>query len=203
MEPRKIAKLILKGAGAVVIPLGITYVILRGFFGFLAKLVGPTTTWLVTERLGLGGPLAQFAMDLVVVLALIAICFLAGILVSDRRVRKLFERIRKLLLLTVPGYPILDSLVSGMANAEGQSNNLVPVLAKFGDYSQIAFKIENVSDNHVALYLPGSPNPWSGSVVYAETERIQPLDMSMYQAVSLIKALGQGSKDLLRKTRMT
>ena len=43
------------------------------------------------------------------------------------------------------------------------------------------------------VYLPGAPNPWSGSVVYVTADRVERLDMSVSEAVKNIRTLGRGS----------
>jgi uncharacterized membrane protein len=45
----------------------------------------------------------------------------------------------------------------------------------------------------VAVYLPGAPNPWSGTVVYVTQERVKHLPMSVSEVVRNIWMLGKGS----------
>jgi uncharacterized membrane protein len=47
----------------------------------------------------------------------------------------------------------------------------------------------------VVVYLPGAPNPWSGSVAYFNSERVKRLEMSVTQAVKNIQGIGRGSAD--------
>ena len=63
---------------------------------------------------------------------------------------------------------------------------------RFDDNAQIAFEVER-SGNNVVVYIPGAPNPWSGSVAYFNVERVKRLDMSVSQTISSIKRIGHGS----------
>jgi uncharacterized membrane protein len=45
----------------------------------------------------------------------------------------------------------------------------------------------------VVVYLPGAPNPWSGSVAYFNSERVKRLEMTLSQAVKNIQRIGRGS----------
>ena len=46
---------------------------------------------------------------------------------------------------------------------------------------------------NVVVFLPGAPNPWSGSVVYVSEDRVEPLDMLPQDAIKNIRVLGRGS----------
>jgi len=67
------------------------------------------------------------------------------------------------------------------------------VIVKFDDNAQIAFEIERTERGNVVVYLPGSPNPWSGSVGYFEEDRVERLEMSVPDAINNIRHLGRGS----------
>ena len=47
----------------------------------------------------------------------------------------------------------------------------------------------------VAIYLPGAPNPCSGSVGYFDPSRIEPLDMTVPEVVRIIKRLGKSTSE--------
>ena len=49
---------------------------------------------------------------------------------------------------------------------------------------------------NVVVFLPGAPNPWSGSVVYVSEDRVESLDMAPIDAVKNIRVLGRGSAKL-------
>lgn len=50
---------------------------------------------------------------------------------------------------------------------------------------------------HVAVFVPGAPSPWSGSVYFMTEDRIKPLDASIKTAMGCVKRLGMGSNALL------
>jgi uncharacterized membrane protein len=73
---------------------------------------------------------------------------------------------------------------------------MTPVLVTLDDYKQIAFEVERTAGGNVVVYLPGAPNPWSGSVVYVSEDRVEPLDMQPQDAIKNIRVLGRGSEKL-------
>ena len=82
---------------------------------------------------------------------------------------------------------------SSFVDAENAAEDLIPVIARFDDNAQLAFEIERTSGGNVVLYLPGAPNPWSGSVIYMPTARVEHLNMKTHEAIKLIRVLGKGS----------
>jgi uncharacterized membrane protein len=63
---------------------------------------------------------------------------------------------------------------------------------------QLAYLLEALHDGWVAVFVPQSPTPMSGNVIYAEAARVQTLDLSMSEAMQLVKRLGIGSAEKLR-----
>ena len=74
-------------------------------------------------------------------------------------------------------------------------------MVQFDDYSQIAFEIERAPGGKVALYLPGAPSPWSGTVAYVDPDRVRPLSMTIREALTNIRMLGSGSVAYTQRTK--
>ena len=139
----------------------------------------------------------DIALIQVIAAALILlVCFLAGLVaragLADRLTRGLEERI----LSRVPFYHFVKGLTSSVAEAE-QDQSIKPVLARFDDHAQIAFEIERTDGGDIVVYLPGAPNPWSGSVCVMTADQVTPLEASMLAVLQNIKQLGKGTKSLL------
>jgi uncharacterized membrane protein len=52
------------------------------------------------------------------------------------------------------------------------------VVVRFDDSWSIAFEIERVDDDRVAIFLPGAPDPWSGSMCVVTADRVALLQKS-------------------------
>ena len=70
---------------------------------------------------------------------------------------------------------------------------LFPSLSVSMTVPRSVFEIERTPAGDVVVYLPGAPNPWSGTVVFVEQSRVEKLDMSVADAIRSIQALGRGS----------
>ncbi|MCK5913700.1 MAG: hypothetical protein KAG12_07455, partial [Desulfuromusa sp.] len=53
----------------------------------------------------------------------------------------------------------------------------------------------------VVVFLPGSPNPWSGSVAYFREDRIRTLNLTVPEAIKKIRLLGRGSVQYCEQPR--
>ena len=73
-----------------------------------------------------------------------------------------------------------------------------PVLARFDDSWQIALEVERIPGGVVTIYLPGAPDPWSGSVCFVTEDRIQPLELTLPPVLRILKGIGKGSNEHLR-----
>ena len=134
------------------------------------------------------------AARLVGVAFLIAICFVAGLLAKTRQGRSVVGWLEQTILLKVPGYAALKKMGEGVAGLEGANE---VVLARIEDAWQISFLIERATDGQVVVFVPGAPNPRSGSVYVMTPDRIRAVDMSMREAIHCLPRLGKGTAALM------
>lgn len=59
--------------------------------------------------------------------------------------------------------------------------------------------IEEIEGENYAVYIPGAPNPMSGSVYILEKERIKRTNIPMRDAMKCLRGLGVGSNKLLKE----
>ncbi|MGB0963684.1 MAG: hypothetical protein ACPGVY_13400, partial [Mycobacterium sp.] len=98
-------------------------------------------------------------------------------------------------------FSFVKSFGDNLQSSEECAENFIPVVVQFDEYSQIAFEIEREADGgKVALYLPGAPSPWSGTVAYVAPERVERLSMSLREALTNIRMLGSGSLAYAKRT---
>ncbi len=131
-------------------------------------------------------------------IALIVIfCFLAGLFAKTSYSKKIGNWLETAILSNVPGYTFIKSMGESMVGLEKEDGQQL-VLARIEDAWQIAFLVERLEQGHVAVFVPGAPSPWSGSVYFMTEDRIKPLDASIKAAMGCVKRLGMGSNALLR-----
>jgi uncharacterized membrane protein len=133
-------------------------------------------------------------VDILAVLLMIISCFLAGLLARGPRAQKVSSTIDEKLLMAIPAYAFLKGFAGSMSDLD---DVLKPVMVKLDDSAQIGLEVERKVGGLVAVYLPGSPSPWSGSLVYATEDRVDPLNLTVPQTFKLLRVMGRGSGDIL------
>lgn len=153
---------------------------------------------------------------------LVLACFVCGVLAQRSLARNFTQSIEKYLLMLFPRYAIFKEQISGNIRDETYKNRLQPVLVRFNDHSQLAFEVTEAPlqraatqpqpakqtratepsspEDLVAVYLPGSPDPWAGTVVLVTTDQITPLATDFLTACGTFEQLGSGMRQLIENT---
>ena len=74
---------------------------------------------------------------------------------------------------------------------------LKTVLVSFDDHQLIAVEVERLDDGRVVVFLPGAPDPWSGSVVLVSPDRVAALPVEIGAMHRALKGIGRGSAALM------
>jgi len=139
---------------------------------------------------------AQIAIaDIIGLLLLAIVCFLAGLIARTSLASRTVQRAEANFLWHLPGYAFTKGITDSLSSEEGVSS-LQPVSCRLDDSWQIGFEVERLSDGRVVVYLPGAPNPWSGSILLIDADRVDVLDTTMMAAVSCLRKLGHGTGQL-------
>ena len=130
-------------------------------------------------------------INLLVLLAIVLICFIAGLIARSAGAKRMLRSLEAT-MLAIPGYAFIKGVTDSISHTEEAAKSFLPVLVRFDDNAQIAFEVERTGDN-VVVYIPGAPNPWSGSVAYFNAGRVKRLEITVSQAVRSIQKIGRGS----------
>lgn len=168
------------------VPFVVVLLILGKAFAITRAAAAPIAGAIGVDRVG-----AFALIDLLAVLLLVGVCWLAGHLATSRRGRALYETFDERLLNLFPRYGFVKSMTESLATGKDDAT-LPVVLVRFDDQSQLAFEVER-SDVQVVVFLPGSPDPWSGAVSLVSPDRVQRLDVDFKTAVKSIRLLGRGA----------
>jgi uncharacterized membrane protein len=169
------------------VPLFIVTIVLAKAHGLMAKVAKPFSALIPLDSIG-GVALA----NILAILAILLCCLIVGIIAKGDAAKRLLKAIEEKLLVT-PAYAFVKGVTDSLISSEEAAKAFVPVIVKFDDNAQIAFEIERSEKGNVVIYLPGSPNPWSGSVVCFQEDRVERLDMTVPEAINNIRHLGRGS----------
>jgi uncharacterized membrane protein len=138
------------------------------------------------------------AMDkLIWVFLLLLACFSAGLLAKTLIAKRLVTWIESSVLQYVPGYTFIKSIGKTATGFEEQDMKIV--LVKVDDGWQFSFLIEQVNESLYTVFIPNSPDTWSGSVYHVRKDNIIWTDISQKHVIHCLRQMGFGSADLLKK----
>jgi uncharacterized membrane protein len=133
----------------------------------------------------------------IAVLIVLAVSFVAGIVVRTGpglRAKNTFERS---VLERVPGYALVRGLTAGVSGDE-RDGAFRPALVEIEDALAPGFIIEELEDGRYTVLVPSVPTPAAGSLLILARERVHPLDVPFTQAVRVISKWGAGAGELAR-----
>lgn len=174
----------------VIVPLIITYLVLRFLFTSIDGILSPwLEKWLGYYRPGLG------------ILVTLLLILLAGILtrgIVGSRLINYWEKFLTALPLVRTIYSAAKQLLISVAGPQtGDFNRVVIVpYPRVGVYA-FAFAAESVSleksdieGDYVAVFIPSTPTPFTGFVVIVNKEDIYPTDITIEEAIKFLVSGG-------------
>ena len=179
------------GGLVFLVPVVVLVMILAKAAGLMMMVAEPMAAWVPIDAIG-GVALA----NVIAVLAVVLICFIAGLVARAAFLRATVEGLESKVLSKVPGYVIIKGMLSGLQ--EDDTHTLIRVLATFGGAARVGLEIERLDDGRVVVMVPKSPNPWSGTVHIMAPENVKCLDLPMTAYMENIEQFGQGTNELFR-----
>lgn len=175
------------GGVVFLVPLVVLAVVLGKAYQIMMLVAQPMSNWIPIDAVG-GIALA----NLIALAAIVLSCFLVGLMARGEWARGVYRALDSR-MASIPGYVFVRAMTEDIHRGAESAGSFTPVLSRFDDNAQLSFEIERTPDGQVVVYLPGSPNPWSGSVVLLDEARVQKLDLSASDVIRSIRSLGRGS----------
>lgn len=191
---REFLKTTIIGGASFVLPVAIIIFILAYAFRLVRPIAEPIAHTLNLHHLvgkGIG------TVTILSVAVLVLISFAAGVIARTAAGRRIAHWSESSLLGRFPQYQVIKSMAEGLAHIENTSG-LKPALINIEGGWQIGYLLEYLDKDWVVVFLPQAPSPMAGNVMYMPVERVRPLDITMVQAMSIVKAMGAGSSEALR-----
>lgn len=180
------------GGVAFLIPVVVVGVVVGQAIGWIRKLTDPIVVRLPDPWVD-----HVFLTSAAAVLVLVFVCFLAGLVARTHAAQRLVHRLENRILTRIPFYTVFKTRAEALLQAE-QVGTLKPVVLRLDDAFQLAFEVERVEGGHVAVFVPGAPDPWAGDLLVVEADRVSALDLGVPIVERLCHRLGQGAEEALR-----
>ncbi len=135
-------------------------------------------------------------------LMLVMIAFLAGLAARTNTGRRLTGWVEQSFLGNMPQYRVVTSMAEGLAKIE-HSEGLVPVMVSTDGSWQLGYALEELGGGWTAVFIPQSPTPMSGNVLFVPAAKVRPLGIGIHEAMKLVKRMGMGSAEALKGVDFT
>jgi uncharacterized membrane protein len=176
------------GGFLFLIPISIVIILLLKVFGFMLKIADLIYKVVPIENvLGIG------TANIIAILLILLTCFLFGLLASNKNIAAFKNSLESNVLMKIPGYLFIKAYTEGLEDDKKAKEELDPILVLFDDNTQLGFLIEKNEKGLSSVFMPGSPNPWSGNVIYVEMDRIKYLRITTNEAIKHLEQVGKNS----------
>lgn len=190
----KFIKTTVLGGMLFLVPIVIFAAVIGKALQLVDKLATPIANLLPIESIG-GVALVELIAAAIVLL----LCFIAGLAAKTPTAHRLVTSLETNVLDKIPAYALMKAKTGSVLTPE-DTQEMKPVLIRFDDSWQVGFEVEKMPDGKSLIFLPGAPDPWSGSVCAVTGDRLQPLPINIKEVNALMKRLGKGSSEALRST---
>ena len=135
--------------------------------------------------------------NVLVLIGLLVVCYIAGLIARIAAAGKFVKTLESRILMNIPGYAVIKAMTSGIDAAETQ--NMRPVLVTLGNVQRVGYETQRLQDGRVLVFLPGTPNAWSGISQITQAEHVQHLDASVIEVMDFTEQYGKGVQGLVDK----
>jgi uncharacterized membrane protein len=181
-------KTTLIGGVLVILPVYLSIILLAKAAGGLLALVTPITA---------GIPASVEFREVLAVLVLAVICFVAGLIVRTGpglRAKIAFEQA---VLEKLPGYGLLRGLAGRIAG-QVEESTFAPALVEIEEALVPALIIEKLEDGSYTVLVPSVPTPMAGALYILSRERVHPVDVPFTTALKVFSKWGTGAGEFVR-----
>jgi uncharacterized membrane protein len=171
-------------------PIVVLVFILDKAFDFARRALKPVTA-IIPDRL-VSGVTTEAIMAIVLIAIL---CFLAGLFARTRPAQRIMAELESSVLSKVPAYEYLKQAGASVMGLGEMADHPV-VLAQLGGAWRIGVQTDVVG-GLVAVFVPNSPNPMSGSVFLVAADSVHPASVPLSAAIGCLRRCGAGSEAFL------
>lgn len=184
----------------IILPISLTLWILYRIFMFLDNLIGPLIYNLIGTRIhGLG---VIVVIELVIIIGVFGSNYIGKALTQG--LEKLFESVPVVKSIYKPIKDVIKTV--SHKNLNEFKKVVLVTYPKENSYSIGFVTKENIKFGDAvrsSIFIPTSPNPTSGILLFLNREDYQELDISVEDAIKMVISLGAVSPDVLQDVKFS
>jgi uncharacterized membrane protein len=175
----------------VLVPVVLLSIVIGQAAQLAYQVVHPVVEWLPQKTIS-----TVSLAFLISIVALVLICFGAGLVARTAVSRWFVGSLERLILSFVPSYGLMKSMGQGWVGVDADEPHQ-PVLVQLDDCAHIGFVMDTFKDGRQVVFVPDVPNPWSGTLMLITPDRIEPLPFTTRQTIDCLRHLGVNTSELL------
>ena len=181
---QSLIKRVLNGIILFLLPVMLLLFILGKAISIVQKLILPIKKHLPAERvLGVG------LLTLISLLLILLICYLAGMLIEQKRVKWLITKLEDNILVFIPGYSMIKAQTNEMVS-EALANWQPVLIDEEGDW-KMGVLVDQQPDGLCMIFFPEPPDAKSGEMKLVHESKLKKLDMPVSKMIKIIRKYGK------------
>ena len=185
----------LVGGLLVILPIALLLITIKWIYGMVRGAIAPFTRILL-ER----ASLPEIAADVIVILAMVLLCFAVGIVVRTRLGKWTYRLLESKLLMKTPGYSIIKETVGQFIGNKKSPFSSAALVQIFGNETKVsAFVTDEHEDGSYTVFVPTGPNPTSGNIYHLPARLVHQIDAPVDEMMRSIISCGAGSSVLVKR----
>ena len=129
------------------------------------------------------------------VLVVALVCFLAGLVARSVTAQRVVNALESSVLSKIPAYEYLKQ-ESASALGVAEIGELPVVFVPMEGGWQLGVRTEALSNDLISVFIPGAPDPHSGSVFFFSADSVRPAGVKMAAALNCLRRCGAGASAL-------
>jgi len=181
---QSLIKRVLNGIILFLLPVMLLLFILGKAVSIVQGLILPIKKHLPAERVfGVG------MLTLISLVLILLICYLAGMLIEQKRVKWLIAKLEDNILVFIPGYSLIKAQTSGMLS-EALANWQPVLIGEDGDW-KMGVLVDQQPDGLCMIFFPEPPDAKSGEMKLVHESKLKKLDMPVGKMIKIIRKYGK------------
>ncbi len=186
------------GGIVFLLPFAVLAIVFEHVLPIVHKVIDP-----IADRIPVQSIIGLEIPVLATIFTLLMGCFLLGLLARTKLAKGMVRAVELSFLDSIPGYSVLKSMSADFEPSQGQGAHSV-VLVQFDDAWQLGLKMEEIASGEmVAVFIPDSPTPQTGSVLIVDAKRVRPTNIPILTAFSCLRGRGAGLGKAIASKRRT
>lgn len=137
-----------------------------------------------------------FTPFIISLLMVLLLCLIAGFIAQRGMGKRMVEWIEDHILVLFPGYKLMKTTFEQRAGI-AQDHNFPVVLVPIDGW-MMAFLVEKLEEEKVLVFVPGSPETWSGNLIIFDKSKIKKTDLTQHEVHKIGRSLGISSFETMK-----